>query len=259
MKLSLSSLKMATYKIVLVRHGESVWNKANIFTGWHDADLTEKGLEEAKQAGKSLKEAGFTFDLAYTSVLKRAIKTLFFIQEELDLHWIPVTRSWRLNERMYGGLQGLNKAETAAKHGEDQVKIWRRAYDIPPPQMELDNPGLPANDPKFARFDKALLPRAECLKDTVERFLPFWADEIVPQLKDGKKIIIAAHGNSIRALCKYLDNIPDNLIVELNIPTGIPLVYELDANLKPIKHYYLADEATVKAAEHAVASQGKAK
>jgi len=250
---------MAAYKIVLVRHGESDWNKANRFCGWHDADLTEKGISEAKTAGKSLKEAGFSFDIAYTSVLKRAIKTLFLIQEELDLHWIPVLKSWRLNERMYGGLQGLNKSETAAKHGEDQVKIWRRAYDIPPPPMELTDPEIPAKDPKYSSIDKAILPRCECLKDTVERFLPFWHDTVVPQLKGGKNIIIAAHGNSLRALCKYLDNIPDNEIVELNIPTGIPLVYELDADLKPIKHYYLADEATVKAAEHAVASQGKAK
>lgn len=250
---------MAAYKIVLVRHGESDWNKANRFCGWHDADLTEKGIFEAKTAGKSLKEAGFSFDIAYTSVLKRAIKTLFLIQEELDLHWIPVLKSWRLNERMYGGLQGLNKSETAAKHGEDQVKIWRRAYDIPPPPMDLTDPELPAKDPKYSSIDKAILPRCECLKDTVERFLPFWHDTVVPQLKGGKSIIIAAHGNSLRALCKYLDNIPDNEIVELNIPTGIPLVYELDADLKPIKHYYLADEATVKAAEHAVASQGKAK
>lgn len=250
---------MENYKIVLVRHGESDWNKNNRFCGWHDADLTQKGIDEAKTAGKALKEAGFSFDVAYTSVLKRAIKTLFLIQDELDLHWIPVTKSWRLNERMYGGLQGLNKSETAAKHGEDQVKIWRRAYDIPPPPMDLDNPELPSKDPKYNKLDKALMPRCECLKDTVERFLPFWHDTVVPQVKDGKKVIIAAHGNSLRALCKYLDNIPDNEIVELNIPTGIPLVYELNSDLKPIKHYYLADEATVKAAESAVANQGKAK
>jgi len=252
---------MATpaYKIVLVRHGESEWNLENKFCGWHDADLSPKGLVEAKDAGKAIKAAGLTFDVAFTSVLKRAIKTLFLIQEELDLHWIPVTRSWRLNERMYGGLQGLNKSETAAKHGEAQVKIWRRAYDIPPPPMDLTNPDLPENDPKYAGFDKSVLPRTECLKDTVERFLPFWHDQIVPALKSGKKVLIAAHGNSIRALIKYLDKVPDEEIVELNIPTGIPLVYELDINLKPLKHYYLADEAAVAAAVAAVANQGKAK
>jgi 2,3-bisphosphoglycerate-dependent phosphoglycerate mutase len=249
----------AKYKIVLVRHGESEWNLENRFCGWHDADLSAKGVEEAKQAGRWLKENKITFDIAHTSVLKRAIKTLYLIQEELDLHWIPVNRTWRLNERMYGALQGLNKAETAAKHGEDQVKIWRRAYDIPPPQMGDENPDLPANDPKYANYDKAILPRTECLKDTVNRFLPYWHDQIVPQIKNNKRILIAAHGNSIRALVKYLDNIPDNEIVELNIPTGIPLVYELDENLRPLKHYYLADEATVKAAVDAVANQGKVK
>lgn len=247
------------YKIVLVRHGESQWNLENKFCGWHDADLSQKGIDEAKLAGKSLKEGNYSFDVAYTSVLKRAIKTLFLIQEELDLHWIPVIKTWRLNERMYGGLQGLNKSETAAKYGEDQVKIWRRAYDIPPPEMDLNHPELPANDPKYADYDKAVLPRTECLKDTVNRFLPYWHDQIVPAIKSGKKVLIAAHGNSIRAVVKYLDNVPDNEIVELNIPTGIPLVYELDANLKPVKHYYLADEATVKAAIEAVANQGKAK
>jgi 2,3-bisphosphoglycerate-dependent phosphoglycerate mutase len=252
-------MSSAAYKIVLVRHGESQWNLENRFCGWHDADLSAKGVEEAKQAGRWIKESGLSFDVAFTSVLKRAIKTLFFIQEELDLHWIPVVRTWRLNERMYGGLQGLNKSETAAKHGEDQVKIWRRAYDIPPPPMDLNNPDLPANDPKYANYDKSVLPRTECLKDTVDRFLPFWHDNVVPQIKNGKRVLIAAHGNSIRALVKYLDNVPDNEIVELNIPTGIPLVYELDANLKPIKHYYLADEETVKAAVSAVANQGKAK
>lgn len=252
-------MAQSVYKIVLVRHGESLWNLENKFCGWHDAELSPKGLVEAKEAGKAIKAAGLSFDIAFTSVLKRAIKTLFFIQEELDLHWIPVIRTWRLNERMYGGLQGLNKSETAAKHGEKQVKIWRRAYDIPPPPMEETDPDLPANDPKYASFDKAVLPRTECLKDTVERFLPFWHDQIVPQIKGGKKILIAAHGNSIRALVKYLDKVPDEEIVELNIPTGIPLVYELDINLKPVKHYYLADEAAVAAAVAAVANQGKAK
>ena len=249
----------AAYRIVLVRHGESEWNLENRFCGWHDADLSAKGVEEAKTAGKALKQAGFTFDVAYTSVLKRAIKTLFFIQEELDLHWIPVTKTWRLNERMYGGLQGLNKSETAAKHGEAQVKVWRRAYDIPPPPMSDDNPELPEKDPKYAAFDKAIMPKTECLKDTVDRFLPFWHDEVVPALKSNKKVMIAAHGNSLRALVKYLDKVPESEIVELNIPTGIPLVYELDADLKPIKHYYLADEEKVKAAMNAVANQGKAK
>jgi len=255
----MSDKTASVYKIVLVRHGESEWNLENKFCGWHDADLSKKGIEEGKQAGQALKEGGFTFDIAYTSVLKRAVKTLYLIQEELDLHWIPVKKTWRLNERMYGGLQGLNKSETAALHGEEQVKIWRRAYDIPPPAMKDDNADLPAKDPKYAKYDKAMLPRTECLKDTVERFLPYWHDEIVPTLKDGKRVIIAAHGNSIRALVKYLDNVPDNEIVELNIPTGIPLVYELSADLKPVKHYYLADEATVKAAEAKVANQGKAK
>jgi len=247
------------YKIVLIRHGESQWNLENKFCGWHDADLSEKGLEEARQAGKQLKASGYTFDVAYTSFLKRAIKTLFFVQEELDLHWIPVHKTWRLNERMYGGLQGLNKSETAAKHGEDQVKIWRRAYDIPPPPMDLDNPDLPANSPKYANYDKSVMPRNECLKDTVERFLPYWHDEIIPSVKAGKKVLIAAHGNSLRALVKYLDKVSEEDIVGLNIPTGIPLVYELDADLKPVKHYYLADEEAVKAAEAAVANQGKAK
>jgi 2,3-bisphosphoglycerate-dependent phosphoglycerate mutase len=252
-------MSTCAYKVVLVRHGESEWNLQNKFCGWHDADLSAKGLVEAKEAGKSLKQAGFTFDVAFTSVLKRAIKTLFYIQEELDLHWIPVTKTWRLNERMYGGLQGLNKSETAAKHGEAQVKTWRRAYDIPPPPMDVSDPDLPANDIKYAAYDKAVLPQTECLKDTVDRFLPFWHDQVVPTLKSGKKVLIAAHGNSIRALVKYLDKVPDAEIVELNIPTGIPLVYELDADMKPIKHYYLADEASVAAAVAAVANQGKAK
>lgn len=248
-----------TYRIVLVRHGESTWNKENRFCGWHDADLSEKGVEEAKTAGAALKKEGFTFDVAYTSVLKRAIKTLFHIQDALDLHWIPVTRTWRLNERMYGGLQGLNKAETAAKHGEDQVQVWRRSYDIPPPAVEESDERFPGNDRRYSNLDPKVLPKTECLKDTVARFLPVWHDLIVPDVKAGKRVLIAAHGNSLRALVKYLDNVSDNEIVELNIPTGIPLVYELDAQLKPIRHYYLADEETVKAAQAAVAAQGKAK
>jgi len=247
------------YRIVLVRHGESQWNLENKFCGWHDADLSQKGIEEAKQAGKALKEAYFTFDIAFTSVLQRAIKTLYLIQEELNLHWIPVVKTWRLNERMYGGLQGLNKSETAAKYGEDQVKTWRRAYDIPPPEMDLENPDLPANDPKYADLDKSILPRTECLKDTVSRFLPYWHDQIVPEIRNGKKVFICAHGTSVRALVKYLDNIPDSEILELHIPSAIPIVYELDADLKPIKHYYLADDETVRAAVEEIANQGKAK
>ncbi|KAI3385919.1 hypothetical protein SNEBB_005788 [Seison nebaliae] len=247
------------YRIILVRHGESVYNKENRFCGWHDAELSERGINEAKQAGKWMKEKKIDFDYAFTSVLTRAIKTLYYIQDGLNLHWVPVVRDYRLNERMYGGLQGLNKSETAAKHGEAQVKIWRRAYDVPPPVMDDKHPDLPTKDPRYASLNQKVLPKTECLKDTVERFLPAWKELIVPKIKEGKKVIIAAHGNSLRALVKYLDNIGDNEIVELNIPTGIPLIYELDANLKPIKHYYLADEAQVKAALDKVAAQGKAK
>jgi len=251
---------MATkYTIVMVRHGESEWNKANKFCGWFDADLADTGLAEARNAGKMLKEKGFVFDVAYTSVLKRAIKTLFLMQDELDLHWIDVHRHWRLNERMYGALQGLNKAETAAKHGEEQVKIWRRSYDTPPPAVEVTDERFPGNDPKYAMVDKQLIPRAECLKDTVARVLPFWYDVIVPSIKRGQRVIIAAHGNSLRALVKYLDNMSDADIMGMNIPTGIPLVYELDEDLKPVKHYYVADEEAVKAAMDKVAAQGKAK
>ncbi|CAD5124102.1 DgyrCDS12404 [Dimorphilus gyrociliatus] len=250
---------MATYKIVFVRHGESVWNKENRFTGWYDADLAETGVAEAKLAATFLKEKGFThFDVAFTSVLKRAIKTLFHIQEGLDLHWIPVQRSWRLNERMYGALQGLNKSETAAKHGEKQVQIWRRSYDTPPPPMDKSDERWPGRDPRYSHIDKNLLPLSECLKDTVDRVLPFWHDSIVPQILAGKSIIIAAHGNSLRALVKYLDNMSDADIMGLNIPTGIPLVYELDADLKPIKHYYLATSEQIEAAINKVKSQGKA-
>ncbi|VDL99921.1 unnamed protein product [Schistocephalus solidus] len=247
------------YKVVLIRHGESVYNQENRFCGWHDADLSDKGECEAKKAGEMIKEKGFTFDVAYTSVLKRAIKTLNHVLEENDLHWIPVHKTWRLNERMYGGLQGLNKSETAAKHGEAQVKIWRRAYDIPPPPLDISDPRYPGHEAKYAMLDSSVIPVTECLKDTVVRVLPFWFDEIVPAMKSGKKVLITAHGNSLRALVKYLDKIPDDKIVELNIPTGIPLVYELDENMRPIKHYYLADEATVAAAINSVANQGKAK
>lgn len=251
---------MATkYTIVLVRHGESEYNKENRFCGWFDAELSAQGLEEAKNAGKMLKEKNYTFDVAFTSVLKRAIKTLFLVQEELDLHWIPVTRHWRLNERHYGGLQGLNKSETAAKHGEAQVKIWRRSYDTPPPALEPSDPRSATQEAKYAAYDTAVVPLCECLKDTVNRVLPYWHDIIIPTIKSGQKVLISAHGNSLRALIKYLDNVSDSEITELNVPTGIPLVYELDENLKPVKHYYLADEAQVKAAMEKVANQGKAK
>ena len=254
----MSSQEVA-HKLVLIRHGESTWNLDNRFCGWFDADLAPSGLHEAIEAGKVLKDNNFVFDVAFTSVLKRAIKTLFHVQDQLDLHWIPVNRTWRLNERMYGGLQGLNKAETAAKHGEDQVAIWRRSYDIPPPLMDLDSPMNPKTDPKYADVDPALIPLAECLKDTVERFTPLWEETIAPTIRSGKRVIIAAHGNSLRALVKYLDNIPDDEIVALNIPTGVPLVYELDAELKPIRHYYLGDPEEIARKAAAVAAQGKAK
>jgi len=246
-------------QLVLLRHGESTWNRENRFTGWTDVDLSEKGVQEAHSSGKQLVKEGYTFDVAFTSVLKRAVKTLSIVQDEMNLDWIPVHRHWRLNERHYGALQGLNKAETAAKHGEDQVLIWRRAYDIAPPALEVQDPRFPGFDPRYKNVDAQLLPRTECLKDTVERMLPYWHDNIVPAIKAGQKVLIAAHGNSLRAVVKYLDKVSDKEIVELNIPTGIPLVYELDEQLKPVKHYYLADEATVKAAQQAVAHQGKAK
>jgi 2,3-bisphosphoglycerate-dependent phosphoglycerate mutase len=236
------------YKVVLLRHGESEWNRENRFTGWTDVDLSEKGLGEAKAAGKLLKTEGYTFDIAFTSVLKRAIRTLWLTLDGMDLMWIPVHRNWRLNERHYGGLQGLNKAETAAKYGEAQVKIWRRSYDIPPPPLEKTDERYPGHDRRYADLAPADLPLTECLKDTV-----------APTIKSGKRVIIAAHGNSLRALVMYLDNIPESEIVELNIPTGIPLVYELDQSLKPIKHYYLGDQAAIAAAMNAVANQGKAK
>jgi len=246
-------------KLVLVRHGESTWNKENRFTGWTDVDLSEKGREEAKKAGKVLKADGYDFDLAYTSVLKRAIRTLWYIMDEMDLMWIPVIRDWRLNERHYGALQGLNKAETAVKHGEEQVKIWRRSYDIQPPALEESDERFPGHDPKYKSLTDNELPRTECLKDTVARFLPLWKNEISTEITSGKKVLIVAHGNSLRALVKYLDNIPDDEIVGLNIPTGIPLVYELDDDLKPIKHYYLGDPEEIAKAQQAVANQGKVK
>jgi 2,3-bisphosphoglycerate-dependent phosphoglycerate mutase len=247
------------YKVVLLRHGESEWNKENRFTGWTDVDLSEKGLAEAKAAGQTLHKEGYTFDVAYTSVLKRAIRTLWLTLEGMDLMWIPVHRTWRLNERHYGALQGLNKAETAAKFGEQQVKIWRRAYDVPPPALERTDERFPGKDRRYADLKPEELPATECLKDTVARFLPAWHDQIGPVIKSGKRVLIAAHGNSLRALVKYLDEMSEKDIIELNIPTGIPLVYELDENLKPIKHYYLGDQEAVAAAMNAVANQGKAK
>jgi 2,3-bisphosphoglycerate-dependent phosphoglycerate mutase len=246
-------------KLVLVRHGESTWNKENRFTGWTDVDLSEKGRQEALEGGQVLKKEGYVFDVAYTSVLKRAIRTLWTILDEMDLMWIPVHRSWRLNERHYGALQGLNKAETAAKFGEDQVKIWRRSYDIPPPALTADDPRYPGKDPRYQNLNSAELPLTECLKDTVARFLPLWHETIAPVIQSGQRVIIAAHGNSLRALVKYLDNVSEKDIIELNIPTGMPLVYELDDNLNPITRYYLGDPEKVKAAMDAVAAQGKKK
>lgn len=246
------------YKIVLLRHGESTWNKENRFTGWTDVDLTEQGAQEAIRAGELLKKEGYTFDIAFTSVLKRANKTLNAVLEQLDLLWIPVEHSWRLNERHYGALQGLNKAETAAQYGDEQVKIWRRSYDVPPPALEEGDERLTTSDPRYANLPADQFPRTECLKDTVARFVPYWTETIAPVVKSGKNVLIAAHGNSLRALIKYLDNISDQDIVELNIPTAQPLVYELDENLKPIKHYYLADPETIAAAAAQVANQGKA-
>lgn len=246
-------------KLVLLRHGESTWNKENRFTGWTDVDLSEKGIQEAKKAGQALKKEGFVFDAAFTSVLKRAIRTLWITLDEMDLMWIPVYNSWRLNERHYGALQGLNKSETAAKYGEEQVLIWRRSYDVPPPALEKNDPRSPSKDPRYKDLKKIEIPLTECLKDTVARFLPYWHETIAPVVKSGVRVIIAAHGNSLRALVKYLDNVSDKEIVGLNIPTGLPLVYELDDNLKPVKHYYLGDPEEVKKAIAAVANQGKAK
>jgi len=247
------------YKLVLLRHGESVWNKENLFTGWTDVDLSEKGLEEAKDAGKVLKQEGYTFDIAYTSVLKRAIRTLWLTQDGMDLMWIPVVRDWRLNERHYGALQGLNKAQTAEKYGEAQVKIWRRSYDVPPPALEEKDPRYPGHDPRYRGLTKAELPLTECLKDTVKRFLPAWHDVIAPMVRSRKRVIIVAHGNSLRALVKYLDGISDDEIVGLNIPTGMPLVYELDNTLKPLRSFYLGDPEKVRQAMESVANQGKVK
>jgi 2,3-bisphosphoglycerate-dependent phosphoglycerate mutase len=247
------------HKLVLLRHGESTWNKENRFTGWHDVDLTDRGRQEAAEAGRLLKEGGYVFDIAFTSVLKRAIKTLGIALDVLDELWIPVVKSWKLNERHYGALQGLNKAETTAKHGEAQVKIWRRSYDIPPPPLTPDDPRHPSRDPRYKALSQAELPLTESLKETVGRFLPYWHDTIAPAIRSGQRVVIAAHGNSLRALVMYLDSIDEQRIVELNIPTGIPLVYELDDDLKPLRHYYLGDPDAAAAAAARVANQAAQK
>jgi len=247
------------HQLVLVRHGESTWNKENRFTGWTDVDLSEKGIEEARKAGKLLKESGYVFDIACTSVLKRAIRTLWIILDEMDLMWIPVYRSWRLNERHYGALQGLNKSETAAKYGDEQVFIWRRSYDIQPPSLAREDERFPGRDPRYQELKADELPLTESLKDTVARFMPYWHEFLAPAVKSGKRMIVSAHGNSLRALVKYLDNVADAEIAVMNIPTGIPLVYELDDDLKPLKHYYLGSQEEVQKAMEAVAKQGKAR
>lgn len=247
------------FKLVLLRHGESIWNKENLFTGWTDVDLSEKGEEEAKEAGRLLKEEGFTFDMAFTSVLKRAIRTLWIVLDEMDLMWIPVIRDWRLNERHYGALQGLNKTETAQKYGEEQVKIWRRSYDVRPPALDDDDQRSPVRDRRYGGLSKEQIPLTECLRDTVERFLPCWHSLISPAVRCGSRVLITAHGNSLRALVKYLDRMSDKAITDLNIPTGMPLVYELDNELNAVRSYYLGDTEKVKKAMEAVASQGKAK
>ena len=247
------------YKLVLLRHGESQWNMENKFTGWADVDLTEKGKEEAKAGGELLKNEGYTFDKAFTSVQKRAIRTLWIALDGMDLMWIPVERSWKLNERFYGGLTGMNKAETAKKYGDDQVLIWRRSYDVPPPELDKSSEYYPGKQARYASLTEEELPTTECLKDTVERVVPYYESTIAPEIKAGKKLIIAAHGNSLRALVKYLDDISEEEILKLNIPTGVPLVYELDENLKPIKNYYLGDQEALAAKLQAVANQGKAK
>ena len=247
------------HKLVLLRHGESVWNRENRFTGWTDVDLSDQGRAEAASAGRALLDRGLTFDVAFTSVLKRAIRTLWIVLDVMDLMWLPVFRAWRLNERHYGALQGLNKAETAAKFGEAQVKVWRRSYDIPPPPLDESDERFPGRDRRYAALRPEELPRTECLKDTVARFLPYWHETIAPAIRAGQRVLIAAHGNSLRALVKYLDGVSDEEIVELNIPTGIPLVYDLDASLKPLRHEYVGDPEQVRAAMEVVAKQGKAK
>jgi 2,3-bisphosphoglycerate-dependent phosphoglycerate mutase len=244
-------------KLVLLRHGESQWNLENRFTGWTDVDLSPKGVAEAHEAARLLKEGEYSFDVVFTSVLKRAIRTQSIVMEDMDLLWVPVVRNWRLNERHYGDLQGLNKAETSAKFGEEQVKVWRRSYATPPPALKPEDPRYPGHDPRYASLSKADLPLAESLKETVARFLPYWHDTIAPEIKGGRRVLIAAHGNSLRALVKYLDNVPESEIVELNIPTGIPLVYELDRSLRPLKHDYLGDPEAFRKAAEAVAKQAK--
>jgi 2,3-bisphosphoglycerate-dependent phosphoglycerate mutase len=246
------------HKLVLIRHGESTWNQENRFTGWTDVDLNEKGLREAKAAGELLKKEGYSFDRSFVSVLKRALRTNWMILDELDELWIPIERSWRLNERHYGSLQGLNKGETAAKFGDDQVLIWRRSYDVPPPVLEKSDERFPGHDRRYKNVPEADLPLTECLKDTVDRVLPYWHSEIAPAVKRGEKVLVTAHGNTLRALVKYFDNLSEEEVLALNIPTGIPLVYELDEELKPIRHYYLGDQEAIAAAAAAVASQGKA-
>jgi 2,3-bisphosphoglycerate-dependent phosphoglycerate mutase len=243
--------------LVLLRHGESTWNKENRFTGWTDVDLTETGRAEAARAGDLMREGGYIFDIVYTSVLTRAIRTMFIALDQMKLLWIPVVKSWRLNERHYGALQGLNKAETAARHGEAQVKIWRRSYDVPPPSLTRDDERHPSHDPRYAALKPSELPDTECLKDTVARFLPLWHEQIAPAIRSDKRVLIAAHGNSLRALVKYLDNVSEDEIVELNIPTGIPLVYELNEDLKPLRSYYLGDPEEAKKAAERVAAQAK--
>ena len=247
------------HKLVLLRHGESQWNLENRFTGWHDVNLTQQGELEGKEAGRLLKEQGFQFDIAYTSVLTRAIRTLWLALTEMNQVWIPVSREWRLNERHYGALQGLNKAETAEKHGDEQVLVWRRSYDIPPPPMSVDDEQYAGNDRRYAGLDPSDIPLTECLQDTVARFLPLWEDTIAPQIKAGKQVLIAAHGNSLRALIKYLDGVSEEEIIGMNVPTGMPLVYDLDENLKPLGRQYLGDPEKVAKAMEAVANQGKAK
>jgi 2,3-bisphosphoglycerate-dependent phosphoglycerate mutase len=246
------------HRLILLRHGESDWNRENRFTGWTDVDLSQAGIEEARRAGQVLLEQGFTFDIAFTSVLKRAIRTLWIVLDVMDLMWIPVHRSWRLNERHYGALQGLNKAETAERYGEQQVKVWRRSYHTQPPALQISDPRFPAHDRRYTGLSDQELPRTECLKDTVARFLPYWHDSIASAIQAGKRVLIAAHGNSLRALVKHLDKISDDDIVNLNIPTGIPLLYELDAQLRPLRHEYLGDPEQVRRAVEAVAHQGKA-